>query len=293
MVKNIFSVKTCRPGLTRIQLIGIQIIGVAACFIWGFGLSFLILKTIKKFVPVRVTAEHEKIGLNISEHGTCSSILELSNSMRRVIEDTKIGSVKKLETEIGTEIGDLTNYFNMMIDKLKEKEDIAERALESLKLISITDGLTKVYNRKYITDSVEKEITRSRRYNHSVSIILFDIDFFKSVNDSYGHQIGDLVLVKTAGTIRSNLRETDLLGRYGGEEFLIILPETDLSSAYELANRLRKEVSLIQWEFDVRRKITISGGVVENLGESPVKMVGRADELLYVAKDKGRDRIEK
>ena len=288
-----------RPGIlkqfemARWELVGVQTLGVVVCFIWGFGLSFLIMSLIKKIVPVRVSAEHEKIGLNISEHGTCSSILELSNSMRKVIEDTRIGSVRKLETEIGTEIGDLTNYFNVMIDKLKEKEETAEKALESLRFISITDGLTKVYNRKYITDAVEQELIRARRYNHSISIVLFDIDFFKSVNDCYGHQIGDLVLVKTAEIISENLRETDLIGRYGGEEFLLILPETDLKSAYELADRLRNQVSRISWEFDVQRKITISGGVVENLGESPLKMIGRADELLYVAKDKGRNRIEK
>ncbi len=280
-------------GMSRWELVGVQVLGVAVCFVWGFGLSFLIMSLIKKFVPVRVSAEHEKIGLNISEHGTCSSILELSNSMRKVIEDTRIGSARKLETEIGTEIGDLTNYFNVMIDKLKEKEETAEKALESLRFISITDGLTKIYNRKYITDAVDKELSRASRYDHSVSIVLFDIDFFKSVNDSYGHQIGDLVLVKTAEIIRENLRETDLIGRYGGEEFLIILPETDLKSAYELADRLRENVSQIAWEFDVQRKITISGGVVENLGESSLKMIGRADELLYVAKDKGRNRIEK
>ncbi len=280
-------------GMTRAELVVVQGIGIFACFFWGFGVSLLILKVIKRFVAVRVSADHEKIGLNIAEHGTSSSIVELSNSMRQIIENTEIGGTRKLETEIGTEIGDLTHSFNVMIDRLKEKEEIADRALESLRYISIRDGLTKVFNKKYISEYLDEELKRSWRYESSLSIILFDIDFFKSVNDSYGHQIGDLVLVKTSEIFKSNLREMDVIGRYGGEEFLIVLPETDMQSAFELADRLREKIGEFTWDFDPDRKITISGGVVENLGESSIKMIGRADELLYVAKDKGRNRIEK
>jgi len=280
-------------GMARGELVAVQILGVLVCFIWGFGLSFLILKLIKRIVPVRVSPEHEKIGLNIAEHGSYSSILELSNSMRKIIEDTAIGGVQKLETEIGTEIGDLTNYFNVMIDRLKEKEEIADKALESLRYISIRDGLTKIYNKKYITDYLEEEVKRCRRYNNKLSVILYDLDFFKSVNDNYGHQVGDLVLLRSVEIINNNLRDTDVLGRYGGEEFLVVLPETDMISAYEIADRLRESLSRAKWEFDDKRIITISGGVVENLGESSSKMIERADQLLYVAKNKGRNRIEK
>ncbi|MDC7219412.1 MAG: ammonium transporter [Spirochaetales bacterium] len=280
-------------GITRIEALAVQGVGVLVCFVWGFGLSWLIMKAIKKHIPIRVSLEHEKMGLNISEHGSSSSILELSESMRKIIETTKIGKVHKLESEIGTEIGDLTNCFNIMVDRLKEKEEIAEKALESLKYLSITDGLTKVFNKKYISEYLEDELKRSARYGRKTSIILFDIDFFKSVNDSYGHQMGDLVLIRCAETIKNSLRDSDLIGRYGGEEFLLILPETELTSAYHLADRLREEISLLKWEFDTKRIITISGGVVENVGEKASKMIGRADELLYVAKDKGRNRIEK
>ncbi len=279
--------------LSRLELVGVQVVGVLTCFVWGFGFSFLILRLIKKFIPVRVSAEHEKTGLNIAEHGSCSSIIDLSNSMRSIIENTRVDGVQKIESEIGTEIGDVTNYFNVMVDRLKEKEDIADKALESLRYISIRDGLTKIYNKKYISEYLEEEVRRSRRYDNKLSIILFDIDFFKSVNDCYGHQIGDLVLVKTVETVKNGLRETDVIGRYGGEEFLVVLPETDMISTYEIADRLRESVSRIGWEFDTKRIITISGGVVENLGESAEAMTGRADELLYVAKNRGRNRIEK
>ncbi|MDC7234053.1 MAG: diguanylate cyclase, partial [Spirochaetales bacterium] len=262
-------------------------------FVWGFGLSMIILCLIRKIVPVRVSKEHETVGLNISEHGTSSNIMELSNSMRQIIEDTRIEGVEKLDSEIGTEIGDLTNYFNIMIDRLQEKEEIADKALEALQYISARDGLTRVFNKKYITDHLEEEVKRSRRYDSKLSIILYDIDFFKSVNDNYGHQIGDLVLARTADIIKKNLRETDAVGRYGGEEFLLVLPETDLRSAYELSERIRIILAGIQWEFDENRKITISGGVVENIGEDSARMIGRADHLLYVAKEKGRNRVEK
>ncbi len=280
-------------GMSRLKLVEVQALGVVICFIWGFGISLIILKIIKKFVPVRVSEEHEKIGLNIAEHGSSSSILELSNSMRSIIENAQLGTLNKLETEVGTEIGDLTNYFNVMVDRLKEKEEIADKALESLRYISVRDGLTKVYNKKYISNFLKEEVSRSHRYGNKVSVILYDIDFFKSINDNYGHQVGDYVLVRISEMLKNNLRETDILGRYGGEEFLVILPETDLNDAYLLADRLRESLYHIEWDFDRTRKLTLSGGVVENIGEDSERMVGRADELLYVAKEKGRNRIEK
>lgn len=281
-------------GMNRFEMIAIQVVGVTICFLWGFGASFLMLKIIQKFVPVRVSEQFEKIGLNVAEHGASSSILELSNSMRKVIENGKIGEFKKLEAEIGTEIGDLTNYFNTMVDELKEKEEVAEKALEALQYISITDGLTRVFNRKHIMDCLEKEVKRCQKNKSKISILLYDLDFFKRVNDNFGHQIGDHVLVRTAEIVKNELRgTTDIMGRYGGEEFLVILPETDLRSAYAIANRLRDRLYQTEWQFGDQTKVTISGGVAENMGEDFLETIGRADELLYCAKENGRNRIEK
>ncbi len=280
-------------GITRIHQVYVQLLGSAAAFAWAFGISFALMKLINRISPMRVSREFEEIGLNIAEHGASSSILELSNSVKKIIESRNFKNADKIDVEYGTEIGDLTNYFNTMIVELKEKEELAEEALTSLQHIAITDGLTQIYNRKHIIDILEQELERSLRYKSKLSILLFDIDYFKNVNDTYGHLSGDKVLVKISKTISSELRTSDSIGRYGGEEFLVVFPETDLAGAYLIADRIRKTVKKLKWDFNKEKAITISGGVVENYGEGYNKMIKRADELLYCAKENGRNRIEK
>lgn len=280
-------------GISRGEQITAQLIGCAVCFVWAFGISFIIMKLVDKISPMRVPRAYEEIGLNISEHGASSGLLELSNSVKKIIENRNFKNTEKISVEFGTEIGDLTSYFNTMITELKEKEEVAESALESLKNLAITDGLTQIFNRKHIMDSLEKEIARSTRYKKKLSILLFDIDFFKKVNDNYGHLSGDKVLKCIAKRIDEMLRKSDYIGRYGGEEFLVIFPETDLSKAYAVSNRIREEIENMLWDFNDGEKITISGGVVENYGEDSLKMINRADELLYYAKESGRNKIEK
>ena len=289
-IKNSFLVEF---GITRTQQIMVQMIGAFAAFAWGFGISFLLMKLINKCTPMRVSRCYEEIGLNIAEHGASSSILELSNSVRRIIENRNFKNAERIDVEYGTEIGELSNYFNTMIDDLKIKEEAAEEALSSLHHMAITDGLTQIFNRKHITDILQKEISRCIRYEKKLSILLFDIDFFKKVNDTYGHLAGDKVLVEISKAVKDTLRESDYLGRYGGEEFLVIFPETDLLSAYVISNRIRETVEKIFWEVCNGHIITISGGVVENFGEDLNRMIKRADNLLYYAKENGRNNIGK
>ncbi len=159
--------------------------------------------------------------------------------------------------------------------------------------LAITDGLTDVFNRRYLLELAENELERSRRHLRCLSAILFDLDHFKEVNDRFGHPIGDLVLKKIAGLCRSSIRSTDLLGRYGGEEFLIIATETDQERAIEIAERFRKKVedfSLVT-EAGVL-KLTISLGVGtyqpgsdQTLGD----LIKNTDNALYAAKALGRN----
>jgi len=280
-------------GISRWDQILVQMMGVATAFVWSFGIAFLLMKVINHFSPMRVSRAHEEIGLNIAEHGANSSILELSNSVRSIIENRNFKNAEKIEVEFGTEIGDLTNYFNSMVDDLKEKEEAAEEALKSLQHMAITDGLTQIFNRKSITDTLDKEISRAIRYEKHLSILLFDIDFFKKVNDQFGHVVGDRVLVELSRTTSEMLRESDAIGRYGGEEFLVVMPETELANAYILATRIRENIEKIVWDFSNVYKVTISGGVVENFGEDSIRMIKRADALLYYAKENGRNKIAK
>jgi diguanylate cyclase (GGDEF)-like protein len=251
------------------------------------------MKIINHYSPMRVSRSHEEIGLNIAEHGASSSLLELSNSVRKIIENRNFKNADKIEVEYGTEIGELTNYFNSMVDDLREKEAAAEEALKSLHHMASTDGLTQILNRKSITETLDKEIARAKRYESKLSILMFDIDFFKRVNDHFGHQVGDQVLVEISENVSQTIRKSDYIGRYGGEEFLVIMPETELANAYILSSRIRENIENMKWDFEAGYHITISGGVVENYGEDLNRMVNRADSLLYYAKDSGRNKIAK
>ncbi len=173
-----------------------------------------------------------------------------------------------------------------------EKQNIElEKLNVKLEEMVVTDGLTNLYNHKYIYERLEKEIKGAKRYSKPLSIMMFDIDFFKKINDQYGHQLGDNVLKFVSEFLKKELRDTDIIGRYGGEEFVVILPETPLRSAYNTAERLRLGLQNSVIEEGVQ--ITISGGVVEVTTENnALELIGKADMLLYMAKHKGRNRIE-
>lgn len=156
----------------------------------------------------------------------------------------------------------------------------------------VKDGLTDLYNHKYIYERLEKELKLCKRYERKLSVLMFDIDFFKKINDNYGHQAGDDVLKGISNSLKKEFRTTDIIGRYGGEEFIVILPETELDSAYFTAERVRKSIENEEYVKSI--KVTISGGVVEYCGENTaLEIIGKADILLYSAKRKGRNQIEK
>lgn len=166
-----------------------------------------------------------------------------------------------------------------------------EKKNQLLAHMVITDGLTGLYNHKYMFERVEMEISEVKRYEKIFSLIMLDVDFFKKVNDTYGHQVGDTVLMEVAHVLKKGLRDVDILGRYGGEEFMIILPEIGDKQAVKAAERLRKDIENMEWEFK-DMKVTISLGVVTYSGETAEEIVGKADALLYKAKHKGRNRVE-
>ncbi|HPF16818.1 MAG TPA: diguanylate cyclase [Thermotogota bacterium] len=161
--------------------------------------------------------------------------------------------------------------------------------IKCLKKASVTDGLTKLYNHKKILELLNLEIDRAKRYKRDVSIMMLDIDHFKRVNDDYGHVVGDTVLERLAFVIKQQIRDLDMVGRYGGEEFLIIFPEINQSQAYQVAERLRKTVEALI--FDDGLTITISGGVAEYSDEKTEHFIKKADDNLYKAKNSGRNKI--
>lgn len=179
------------------------------------------------------------------------------------------------------ENGSLEGYDAFLTD-ITDKKEIERR--------SVLDPLTKIYNRIKIDESLETEIKRSRRTGADFSIVMADIDFFKKINDNFGHQAGDDVLVNFAKEIKSHIRKTDIFGRYGGEEFIIILPDTNKNGALKLAEKLRKTIE--EFKFSENFKITSSFGVSSyQKDDDEMSITKRADDALYKAKENGRNQV--
>ena len=170
----------------------------------------------------------------------------------------------------------------------------AQDALTKLAEASNRDGLTGIYNRRYLEQTLTKEFSRVKRYEGSLSFILLDLDHFKAINDEKGHLAGDEVLRRVAEVLTTCVREADTLGRYGGEEFAIILPQTRLKGALILAERVRHDVeeAAIQLRDDTV-KVTVSIGVTQMHPETPVyeRLIQEADTALYQSKQLGRNRV--
>lgn len=177
----------------------------------------------------------------------------------------------------------------------RRTQELAEKN-EALYHTSVTDHLTGVFNRMYLMDALKREFSSSRRHGHFLSCAIMDIDKFKTFNDTYGHHVGDYVLRETARLINGMLREQDIFGRYGGEEFFLILSATNLSSAVKVAEKIRKAVASNSFRIqDQDLCVTLSFGVAD-LGtqepESIDEMIQNADYALYQAKANGRNRVE-
>jgi len=183
----------------------------------------------------------------------------------------------------GGELKYVTEVFNDMVARLHE----SRRELERL---SITDDLTKLYNRRYLMETLANEVRRSRRLDHPCALLMADVDHFKEYNDAYGHLAGDAALTRIAGVLRETTRDVDCAVRYGGEEFVVLMPETKAPGAIETAQRIRTRLATDEL---VGEKLSLSIGVAQfpDDGDTPEALLARADAALYRAKREGRDRV--
>jgi diguanylate cyclase (GGDEF)-like protein len=188
-----------------------------------------------------------------------------------------------LPTAGGGEVGYLTQVFNTMVESLRKHHDELEH-------ISTTDALTGLSNRRHLMNLLTHEIERARRADQPFSILMLDVDHFKTYNDNHGHQAGDEALARISKVLRRSIRPYDCAVRYGGEEFLVILSATSLDRARESAERIRKQVQEEQFDHG---PLTISIGVAEypSHGDTAKSVIGQADAALYEAKRAGRDRV--
>jgi diguanylate cyclase (GGDEF)-like protein len=165
---------------------------------------------------------------------------------------------------------------------------------EELHRLAIVDGLTQLHNRRYLLDFLDRELARARRHARPLSVLLFDIDKFKSINDTHGHLCGDAVLRDLSNRLKPTVRREDLLARYGGEEFCMVLVETDTQQAVGAAERIRRTVEAEAFEFEGEAiPVTVSVGVstAADPHETPDALLQAADARLYEAKRTGRNKV--
>jgi len=221
------------------------------------------------------------IVLKTGMSGTWRGYVQRKNGQRIPIES----HVSVMHNQSGLVIGAVEVFRD--ISAYVSLEDAHRQVLQ----VSRKDQLTGLYNRTAINELFKAEIERSRRYNQSLAAIMMDIDHFKRVNDRYGHESGDKVLAKIGSILVSNLRTPDAVGRWGGEEFLIIAPGDDLAAAAQLAERMRKYVEEITVA-GIPEQITASFGVAQLQPEqSQDQLLFMADKALYEAKNTGRNRV--
>ena len=178
--------------------------------------------------------------------------------------------------------------------RVNEKTKSLEDANEKLKFLATTDFLTEIYNRRFFDESLNNEIEKAQRYNSSLSFIMFDIDYFKNINDTFGHNVGDKVLISLTKLIKENIRKIDIFSRIGGEEFVIILPNTDLEKTKELAIKLKDLVEnhvLILDNQEIRITISVGLSTFNENNQTYNEIFKTADTNLYEAKRKGRNII--
>lgn len=263
----------------------------------------------KDRVIVRVNAKFSKLFGYESEEIIGSQTSLLTPSLEKFYEyekyfhQTKDGVIKSEELEYKRKDGELfwvklegnpINLENSELLILWSFIDITKEVhyREELKLLAYTDAMTKLYNRRYFTTLAQSLINLDERESQPTSFMMIDIDFFKKINDKYGHSVGDSVIIKVAEILQTHLRASDIASRWGGEEFLLLLPKTTLEGATNVAQTIRKFVE----DFEMTKEkfsFTLSIGVSQkNMTDTLSEAIDKADKALYVAKQRGRNRVE-
>ena len=231
-------------------------------------------------------------------------------SCRKLLNKGKGQSLRVVLQDLGSKNGTMVNYRKVKRAVLKpgdkigmgriilkfEYRDLADQKFyEEIYKLATEDRLTNLLNKATITRTLTEELSKSNRYRRRLSVILMDIDDFKRINDTLGHLMGDRVIQSVASVLRRGLRRQDKPGRFGGEEFLLVLPETGIKAGVQIAERLRREIrGSIARELELGRRLTCSFGVAAYRfdGSNAERLVAHADAALYRAKAKGKNRVE-
>ena len=246
--------------------------------------------------PTLVVGRSSKSDIQIDQESVSRAHSKIVNS-GRVIRIRDLGSTNgtyvndELIDERALEDGDFIKI-GRTIFKFLSGGNIERAYHEEIYRLTTVDGLTQIFNKRYFQECIEREIARALRYRREMSLVMFDIDHFKQVNDTQGHLAGDSVLKTLAATVKNKIRREDLFARYGGEEFAIVLPEIDAHNAHQFAEKIRRIVELTDFRFEgVKMDVTISLGVaaLDQETTDAAGLIKRADEHLYEAKNAGRN----
>jgi len=221
------------------------------------------------------------------------SIAKLTHGVRQIANRN---FTFKVDIHSKNEIGELADTFNLMVDQLNVHRKRIEKQQKKLELLARTDALTGLSNHRHFMDQLTCEVERAVRYASPLSVMILDLDDFKRVNDTYGHPVGDRVLLKIAEVIEKHMRSTDITARYGGDEFCVALPNTTAQGARVLARKLREEIAdkVFSVDGEVTFHITCSIGLAKFHKDMKNSLVilKFADQALYKAKSAGRNRVK-
>jgi two-component system, cell cycle response regulator len=282
--------------VTVISRISEKPVGKEACVVVIYGMD--LGKKYNLDQPAMIIGRSSKSEIQVDQESVSRNHAKIINTGKSII-------LRDLGSTNGTYVNDelIDEYvlrdgdfikIGRTIFKFLSGNNIENSYHEEIYRLTTIDGLTQIYNKRYFLETLEREISRAHRYRRELSLIMFDIDHFKKINDTYGHLAGDYVLKQLAGVIKGRIRREDIMARYGGEEFAIILPEIDQFNAGQFAEKIRKLVEKTIFKFeDTRIPVTISVGVCSLAQENanPVDFIKVADDKLYQAKNNGRNQV--
>jgi ammonium transporter, Amt family len=271
-------------GLSRFEFINIQLIGVITAFVFAFSLGLVLFLILHKFNLLRVRKKHEVIGLNVSEHNAKLPWVDTIESITNIM---KTGNLeKKVYVERDTEVGIVAQFFNHLLGQLRLKNEKLSNSNKNLRQKAYSDALTGIFNRRGLLEYIKTKL-----FEYKYSIVIIDIDNFKLVNDIHGHDVGDEVLKHLTKIISKKIRESDVIARWGGEEFVLIVKSSELEIVQNIAEKLRIDIE--KEIFPVVDKITASFGVssFKNKEQTFEDVFKNADNALYQAKENGRNKV--
>jgi len=241
---------------------------------------------------------HERIGLPLSLYQAAYRLLQqllISYIPTGLVKEDKDNLVQFIIKISGLDMSLATDtYYSIQVDNLTSSIVSLRHEEQKLSYKVKQDTLTGAASREYLMDVLERELPLSLQENTSMCVAMVDLDYFKQINDNYGHLVGDEVLKGVVGRIKARISKLDIIGRYGGEEFLLIFPKTKIETAIKILERVREHIAASAMNVDeLLVSVTVSGGVTcSQKNDTIASLIERADNLMYQAKNKGRNRIE-